>query len=82
MGFLCFHILVKGLRPERSEEFTLHTLNYDEAVRKASDLDSIRVAPTQEVALAQMNTIRGFSMETQKITFEEVVQCKKTDREN
>ena len=53
------------------KEFTLHTLNYDEAVQKASDLDFIWVAPTQEVALAQMNAIRGFSVEVQKITFEE-----------
>ena len=53
------------------KEFTLRTTNYDEAVQKASELDSIWVAPTQEVALAQMNAIRGFSTQTQKITFEE-----------
>ena len=53
------------------KEFTLHTLNYDEAKQKAFELNSIRGAPTQEVALAQMNAIRGFSMEAQKITFEE-----------
>ncbi|MBO7088561.1 MAG: hypothetical protein J6W70_01540, partial [Lentisphaeria bacterium] len=53
------------------KEFFLRTSNYDEAVRKASHLDSIWLAPTQEVALAQMNAIRGFSMEVQKITFEE-----------
>ena len=53
------------------KEFTLRTTDYDEAVQKASDLDSIWVAPTQEVALAQMNAIRGFSVEVQKITFDE-----------
>ena len=53
------------------KEFTLRTTNYDEAVQKASELDSIWVAPTQEVALAQMNAIRGFSTQAQKITFAE-----------
>ena len=41
------------------KEFTLQTRNYDEAVRKASELDSIWLAPTKEVALAQMNAMRG-----------------------
>ena len=53
------------------KEFFLRTNNYDEAVRKASDLDSIWLAPTQEVALAQMNAIRGYSTEAPKITFDE-----------
>lgn len=52
-------------------EFALQTRNYNEAVRKASDLDSIWLAPTQEVALAQMNAIRGYSAEAPKITFDE-----------
>ena len=52
-------------------EFALQTRNYDEAARKASDLDSIWLAPTQEVALAQMNAIRGYSTEAPKITFDE-----------
>ena len=43
------------------KEFTLQTRNYDEAVLKASELDSIWLAPTKEVALAQMNAMRGFS---------------------
>ena len=53
------------------KEFTLRTVDYNEAIQRASDLDSIWVAPTQEVALAQMNAIRGFSTQAQKITFEE-----------
>ena len=44
------------------KEFFLRTSNYDEAVRKASDLDSIRLAPTQEVALAQMNALFFLSL--------------------
>ena len=43
------------------KEFTLGTANYDEAVQKAAELDSVWLAPTKEVALAQMNAICGFS---------------------
>jgi hypothetical protein len=45
-------------KPER-----IHTANtnYDEPVLKASELDSIWLAPTKEVALAQINAMRGFS---------------------
>ena len=53
------------------KEFTLQTRNYDEAVLKASELDSIWLAPTREVALAQMSAIRGFSEQAKKISFEE-----------
>jgi len=56
-----------GLR----KEFTLHTLNYDEAVRMASELDSIWLAPTKEVALAQMNALRGFSKPELDASFDE-----------
>ena len=34
------------------KEFTLQTRNYDEAVLKASELDSIWLAPAKEIALA------------------------------
>ena len=43
------------------KEFTLGTSNYDEAVLKALELDSIWLAPTKEVAVAQMNALRGFA---------------------
>lgn len=43
------------------KEFTLQTRNCEEVVRKASELDSIWLAPTSEVALTQMNAIRRFS---------------------
>ena len=53
-GYFYYRLTVSnGLR----KEFTLHTLNYDEAVRMASELDSIWLAPTKEVALAQMNAL-------------------------
>ena len=53
------------------KEFTLQTRNYDEAVLRASELDSIWLAPTQEVALAHMSAIRGFTKQGKKISFEE-----------
>jgi len=52
------------------KEFTLQTRDNDEAVLKASELDSIWLAPTKEVAFAEMNAIRGFSKQTKKISFE------------
>ena len=51
-------------------EFALQTRNNEEAVRKATELDSIWLAPTHEVALAQMSTTRGASGEAKRITFE------------
>ena len=36
------------------KEFTLQTRDYDEAVKQASELDSIWLAPTKEVALAHL----------------------------
>ena len=47
----------KGVR----KEFALKTSDPDEAVNKAFDLDSLWLAPTAEVAYAQMKAIRGFS---------------------
>lgn len=57
-------------RGER-REFALGTNDPDKACQKAEELDSIWLAPTSEVALAQMNAIRGFSKQSQKISFEE-----------
>ena len=53
------------------KEFSLGTSDLDEACRKAEELDSIWLAPTSEVALAQMNAIRQFSKKAKKISFEE-----------
>ena len=53
------------------KEFTIQTYDYDEAVRMASELDSIWLAPTKEVALAQMNAIRGFSKPELDASFDE-----------
>ena len=53
------------------KEFSLGTSDPDEACQKAEELDSIWLAPTSEVALAQMNAIRQFSKRAKKISFEE-----------
>jgi hypothetical protein len=59
--------IAKGNR----KEFSLGTADPDEACKKAEELDSIWLASTSEVALAQMNAIRGFAKKAQNITFEE-----------
>ena len=60
------------------KEFTLQTYDYDEAVRMASELDSIWLAPTKEVALAQMNAIRGFSKPELDASFDEAWEVYRT----
>ena len=42
-------------------EFALKTSDYEEACRKAADLDTIWDAPTKEVAIAQITAMKGFS---------------------
>ena len=51
-------------------DFSLHALNYDEAIQRASELDSIWGAPTQEIALVPMSTRQGTSTKAQKNTGE------------
>lgn len=60
------------------KEFTLKTRDYEEAVQKASELDSIWLAPTKEVALAQMNAIRGFSKPELDASFDEAWEIYRT----
>ena len=51
------------------KEFALKTANEAEAVQRAADLDAIYEAPTQEVAMAQINAIKGFSKSGMKMDF-------------
>lgn len=44
-------------------EFSLKTSDFEEAYKKAAELDTIWEAPTHEVAIAQINAIRGFSQD-------------------
>ena len=43
------------------KEFALKTCDHEEALQKAAELDAVWEAPTQEVAIAQINAIKGFS---------------------
>ena len=43
------------------KEFSLKTSDFEEACRKAADLDAVWEAPTQDVAIAQIKAIKGFS---------------------
>ena len=60
-------IIASGLR----KEFALGTTDPKVACQKAEELDSIWLAPTPDVALAQMNAIRGFSRSSMKLPFAE-----------
>lgn len=53
-------------------EFALKTSNFDEACKKAMELDSVWLSPTPDVAIAQINAIKGFSKKAQNIPFSEV----------
>ena len=53
-------------------EFALKTIDFDEAHKKALEIDSVWLAPTPEVAMAQINAIKGFSKKAQNLPFSEV----------
>ena len=53
------------------KEFSLKTRNYEDAVREASELDSIWFAPVQEVVLAQMNAMKGLASPELDASFDE-----------
>lgn len=54
------------------KEFALRTSDFDEACQKASDLDAVWEAPTKEVAIAQINAIKGFSKIAENIPLTEI----------
>ena len=60
-------VISTGLR----KEFALGTTDPKVACQKAEELDSIWLAPTPEVALAQMNAIRGFSRSAMRLPFQD-----------
>ena len=49
------------------KEFSLKTSDFDEACRKAADLDAVWEAPTKEVAIAQISAMRGFSKQAMNL---------------
>ena len=54
------------------KEFALKTADFDEAHKKAAELDSIWLSPNADVAIAQINAIKGFSKKAQNLPFSEV----------
>ena len=54
------------------KEFALKTSDFDEACQKASDLDAVWEAPTKEVAIAQINAIKGFSKISENLPLTEI----------
>ena len=52
-------------------EFALKTSDYEEACRKAADLDAIWDAPTKEVAIAQITAMKGFSKQAMNLPLSE-----------
>ena len=53
------------------KEFALKTADETEAIQRAEELDSIYVAPNMEVAVAQINAIKGFSKQAQMLSLSE-----------
>ena len=58
-------MIANGVR----KEFALKTSDETEAIQRAEELDSVWLAPNMEVAVAQINAIKGFSMQAQKLSF-------------
>ena len=50
------------------KEFSLKTCDYEEACRKAANLDAVWEAPTKEVALAQITAMKGFSKQAMNLS--------------
>ena len=50
-------------------EFSLKTCDYEEACRKAVELDALLESPTKDVAIARMAAIKGFSRQALNLSF-------------
>ena len=53
------------------KEFALKTADETEAIQRAKELDSIYAAPNMDVAVAQINAIKGFSKQAQMLPLSE-----------
>ena len=53
------------------KEFALKTTDELEALQRAEELDSIWAAPTMDVAVAQINAMKGFSRQAQMLPLSE-----------
>ncbi len=68
-GFFYYRLTIAN---GQRREFALKTADYDEAHRKAMEIDSVWLAPTPDVAIAQINAIKGFSKKAQNLPFSDV----------
>jgi integrase len=59
--------IANGIR----KEFALKTADETEAIQRAEELDSIYAAPNMDVAVAQINAIKGFSKQAQMLPLSE-----------
>ncbi len=53
------------------KEFALKTADFNKACEKAAGLDAVWLSPTPDVAIAQINAIKGFSKQAQNISFQD-----------
>ena len=59
--------IANGIR----KEFALKTADETEAIQRAEELDSIYAAPNMDVAVAQINALKGFSKQAQMLPLSE-----------
>ena len=60
-------MVANGIR----REFALKTCDFEEACRKAAELDAVWDAPNKEVAIAQITAMKGFSKQAMNLPFSE-----------
>ena len=60
-------MVANGIR----REFALKTCDFEEACRKAADMDAVWEAPNKEVAIAQITAMKGFSKQAMNLPFSE-----------
>ena len=56
-------MVANGIR----REFALKTCDFEEACRKAADMDAVWEAPNKEVAIAQITAMKGFSKQAMNL---------------
>ena len=67
-GLYYYRLMVaNGIR----REFALKTCDFEEACRKAADMDAVWEAPNKEVAIAQITAMKGFSKQAMNLPFSE-----------
>ncbi len=68
-GFYYYRLTIAN---GQRKEFALKTADFDEAHKKASELDTVWLSPNADVAIAQINAIKGFSKKAQNLPFSDV----------